>query len=54
VDGIFATERTGEESQETTLETETDTHVFRLNAITRAEIAPVNSTAAPARKYLKC
>jgi hypothetical protein len=46
VDGILAAKRTGDAATVTALEAEIDTHVFRLYALTPAEIALVKSTAA--------
>jgi hypothetical protein len=46
VDGILAAKRTGDAATVTALESEIDTHVFRLYALTPAEIALVKSTAA--------
>jgi hypothetical protein len=45
VDGILAAQRTGDAAKVTALEAEIDTHVFRLYALTTAEIALVKSTA---------
>jgi hypothetical protein len=46
VDGILAAKRTGDAATVTALESEIDTHVFRLYALTPAEIALVKSTDA--------
>ena len=46
VDGILAAKRTGDAATVTSLEAEIDAHVFRLYALTPAEIALVKSTAA--------
>jgi hypothetical protein len=46
VDGILAAKRTGDAATVTALEAEIDTHVFRLYALTPAEIALVKSTTA--------
>jgi hypothetical protein len=46
VEGILAAKRTGDESQVAALEAKIDEHVFRLYALTPAEIALVKSTAA--------
>jgi hypothetical protein len=46
VDGILAAKRTGDAAKVTALESEIDAHVFRLYALTPAEIALVKSTAA--------
>ena len=45
VDGILAAKRTGDAATVTALEAEIDTQVFRLYALTPAEIALVKSTA---------
>jgi hypothetical protein len=45
VDGILAAKRTGDAATVTALESEIDAHVFRLYALTPAEIALVKSTA---------
>jgi hypothetical protein len=45
VDGILAAKRTGNAATVTALESEIDAHVFRLYALTPAEIALVKSTA---------
>jgi hypothetical protein len=45
VDGILAAQRTGNAATVTALESEIDAHVFRLYALTPAEIALVKSTA---------
>ena len=44
--GILAAKRTGDAATVTALESEINTHVFRLYALTPAEIALVKSTAA--------
>jgi hypothetical protein len=49
VDGILAAKRTGDAATVTALESEIDAHVFRLYALTPAEIALVKSTAANAK-----
>jgi adenine-specific DNA-methyltransferase len=46
VDGILAAKRTGDAATVTALESEIDAHVFRLYALTPAEIALVKSTTA--------
>jgi len=46
VDGILAAKRTGDESKVAALESEIDAHVFRLYALTPAEIELVKFTAA--------
>jgi len=43
VDGILAAKRTGDAATVTALESEIDTHVFRLYALTPAEIALVKA-----------
>jgi hypothetical protein len=45
VDGILAAQRTGDAATVTALESEIDTHVFRLYALTPAEIDLVKGTA---------
>ena len=44
--GILAAKRTGDAATVTALEAEIDTHVFRLYALTPAEIALVKSSTA--------